>query len=89
MFGPVAAALGELDDAAPADVRVAIGLCDLLAVARDVIEHHAFTQRQVAQRELLGAEAAHERVNQHRAGRGEVGAPRLESRHSHALLEIQ
>ena len=42
MLGPVAAALRELDDAAPPHVGIAVGLGDLLAVPRDVIEHQAF-----------------------------------------------
>jgi hypothetical protein len=38
VLGPVVAALGQLDDAAAPDVGVAIGLRDLLPVARDVVE---------------------------------------------------
>jgi hypothetical protein len=44
MLRPVAAPLGELDDAAPANVRIPIGLRDFLPVPRDVIEDDAFTQ---------------------------------------------
>ena len=44
VFGPVVASFGQLDDAAAADVRVAIGLCDLLAVSGDVIENQPFAQ---------------------------------------------
>ena len=42
MFRPVVAALAQLDDAAPPHVGIAVGLGDLLAVPRDVIEHQAF-----------------------------------------------
>src|SRR6185436_2303612 len=53
VLGPVAAALAELDDAAPPDVGVALDLLDLRAVAVDVVEHQPFTQRQVAEGELF------------------------------------
>ena len=52
MLGPVVAAFGQLEHAAAADVGVAIGLRDLLAVPRDVVEHQAFAQRHVAQRDV-------------------------------------
>ena len=39
VVGPVTAAFGQLDDAAPANVRITIGLRDLLAMLRDVVEH--------------------------------------------------
>jgi hypothetical protein len=44
-------------------------------VARDEIEHEPFAQRQVAQRDLLGAEPAQRFVEQDRPRDGEVGAP--------------
>ena len=65
---PVAAALAELDDAAAADVGVALDLADACAVAVDVVEDEAFAQREVAEREVVGAEAAQNRVEQDRAG---------------------
>ena len=77
---PVVAALGQLDDAAAPDVGIAIGLRDLLAVPRDVVEDEAFAQRQVAERDLVGAEPAEDRVEQDRAGHREVRAPRVEAR---------
>jgi hypothetical protein len=40
----VVAPLGELEDTAPADIRIAIGLDDFLAVPGDVVEHQAFAQ---------------------------------------------
>jgi hypothetical protein len=49
VLGPVAAPLAELDHAAAAHVGIAIDLCDLFPVPRDVIEDHALAQRQVAE----------------------------------------
>ena len=86
---PVVAALGELEDAAAADVGIAIGLRDLLAVPRDVVEHQPFAQRQIAQRDLVGAEPPQDRVEQDGAGDGEVGAARLEAGHAQPLLEVE
>jgi len=89
MFRPVVAAFTELDDAAPAHVGVAVGLGDLLAVPRDVIEHQAFAQRQIAQRDLARAEPSDDRVEQDGAGHREVRAARLEPRDAKAFLQIQ
>ncbi len=83
---PVAAPLAELDDAAAADVGVAFDLADARAVAVDVVEDQAFAQRQVAERELVGAEAPDDRVEQHGAGDGEVGAARIDPRRGAAAL---
>ena len=55
VLGPVAAALAQLDDAAPADVRVALDLANPRAVAMDVVEDEPFAQRQVAEGEFVGA----------------------------------
>jgi hypothetical protein len=44
VFRPVVAAFGELDDAAAADVRIAIGLGDLLPMLRNVIEDDPFAE---------------------------------------------
>ncbi len=89
MFRPVVAALGELEHAAPTDVRVAIGLNDFLAMPCDVVEDQSFTQRQVAQGQFVCAEAAQDFVEKDRAGNREIGASRLESRHAKPLLEIE
>ena len=89
VIGPVLAAVGELEHAPAADVGVAVGLRDFLAVARDVIEHESFAQRQVAERDFVGAEAPQELVEQDRAGDHEVRAPRLEPRNAQPLLEIE
>ena len=86
---PVVAAFGELDDAAAADVRVAFGLDDLLAMAFDVVEDQTFPQRQVAQRDLLRIEPPDDRVEQQRAGHGDVGAARLQPGHAQASLQIE
>ena len=47
--------------------------------AMDVIEHQAFAQRQIAQRDLFGARCAQQRVEQHGAGDRQIGAPRVEA----------
>jgi hypothetical protein len=83
---PVAAPLAELDDAAAADVGVALHFLDARAVAMDVIEDETFAQRQIAERQLLGAEAAQDRIEQHRAGDDEIGASRIESGDGQALF---
>ena len=44
VLGPVVAALRELEHAAPADVGIAIGLGDLLSMARDVVEDESFAE---------------------------------------------
>jgi hypothetical protein len=41
---PVPAALGELDNAPPPHIRVALCLRDLLPMPRDIVEHDAFAQ---------------------------------------------
>jgi hypothetical protein len=55
MLRPVVAAFRQLEDAAAADVGVAIGLGDFLAVPRDVVQHQPLAQRQVAKRDFVGA----------------------------------
>jgi hypothetical protein len=62
MVGPVVASFGQLDDAAPAHVRIAVGLRDLLPVSCDVIEHEPFSKRQIAECHLGGAEPAEDLV---------------------------
>ena len=89
VFREELAALGQLEHAAAAHVRIAIGLRDLLAVPRDVVEHEPFAQRQVAQRDLVGAEAADDVVEENRAGDDEVGAPRFEAGNPQPLVEVQ
>ena len=89
VLGPEVAALGQLEDAPPPDIGVAIGLRDLLAVARDVVEDESLAQGQVAQRDLVGAETAENLIEQNRAGHREVGAAWLEPRDAQPLFEIQ
>ena len=82
VLGPVVAALGELEDAAAADVGIAIGLRDLLAVPRDVVEHQPFAQRQIAQRDLgrRRAGAGSCRAGSRRRPRGRRAAARARAR---------
>jgi hypothetical protein len=86
---PVVTTLGELVYAAAADVRVAVGLCDFLPVPGDVVEHDALAQGQVAERHVIRSEAAQQLVEQNHAGDDEVGPPRFESRHAHAVVEVE
>ena len=87
VLGPELAALGKLEDAAAAHVGVPIGLCDLLAVSRDVVEHESFTQRQIAQRDLVGTEPPHDLLEQDRTGHRQVRPARLEARHAQPLFQ--
>ena len=89
VLGVVVAALGQFERAAPPDVGDLVDLGDLPAVAADVVEHQAFAQRQVAERQLLGAEPAQDRVEEDGAGDDEIGAPRIEARHGQTLLGIE
>ena len=68
VLGLPAAALGQLQRRPPADVGDLVDLADVLAVALDEVEDQALAQRQIAQRDVLGVEAAEQRVEQHRAG---------------------
>ena len=86
---PVVAAFGQLDDAAASHVRIPLRLRDLLAVARDVVEHETFTQRQIAERDRRRAQTSKNRVEHHRARDREVGAARLEAWHAQPVLEIE
>jgi hypothetical protein len=89
MVGPVVASFGQLDDAAPAHVRIAVGLRDLLAMSCDVIEHEPFPQRQIAERDLGGAEPTEDLVEKDRAGHREIRATRLEAGDAKTLFEIE
>ena len=66
---PVVAALAQFDDAAAADVGIAIDLADPRAVALDVIDDQPLAQREIAERELLGLEVLEDRVEQDGAAR--------------------
>ena len=56
VFRLVVAALGQLDELRRRTSGMLIDLRDVPAVAVDVVEHQAFAQRQVAERDLFGAE---------------------------------
>ena len=89
VLGVVVAAFGQFDRAAPPHVGNPVDLSDLPAVAVDVVEDQAFAERQVAERELFGAEPAQDRVEEHGAGDDQIGAPRIEAGHGEALLEVE
>ncbi len=86
---PVVAAFRQLDDAAAPDVGIAIGLRDLLAMARDVVEHESLAEGHVAQGDFLRAEPADDRVEQHGTGDRQVGPPRLEAGYAQPLFETE
>ena len=85
----VAAALAELDDAAPAHVGVPLDLPDRRGVAVDVVEDEPFAQREIAQRDVFRAEPAEHAVEQDRPGDGDVGAARVEPVHVQAGFKIR
>ncbi len=87
MLGRVVAPLGQLDHASSPHVGVAVGLRNLLPVPGDVVEDEAFAERVSAQRDFGGAEPLQDRVEQHDAGRREIGATGIEARNPQALLE--
>src|SRR5262245_17330899 len=89
VLGPVVAPLRQFVHASPPDVRIAIRLRDFLAVPGDVVEHQPLAQRQIAQRQLVGSQAAQQFVEENRAGDSEVAAARLEPRHAQPLVEVQ
>ena len=89
MFRPVVAALGELDDTAAPHVGITVGLNDLLTVARDVVEHQTFTQRQITQRELARTQTSEDGIEQNGAGHGEIRPPGLEAGNTQASFEIE
>ena len=84
----VVAALGQLDGAAAPHVGNAIDLRDLSLVAPHVVEDEPFAEREIAQRQLVGAEPPKDRVEQDRAGDDEVGAPRIEAGHRQPTFEV-
>ena len=87
VHGEVVAPFGELDRAAPPHVGNAIDLRNLPLVPAYVVEDQPFPERQVAERQLVGAEPAKDRVEEDRAGDDEVRAPGIESRHLQPALE--
>jgi hypothetical protein len=86
---PVVAAFGELDHAAPPDVGVAVGLSDLLAVPCDVIEDQPLSQREIAQRDLVGPQPLEDGVEQYRSGRGEIGTAGIQTGNPEPLFHGQ
>jgi hypothetical protein len=85
----VIAPLGQLHHAPPAHVGIPARLLDVLAVALDVVEDEAFPQREIAQRDLGGAQPPENGVEQHGAGDDDVAALRLEARQLEPLLQAE
>ncbi len=88
VFRPVVATLGELEDAPPADVGVAIGLRDFLPVPCDVVEHETLAEREVAQGDVVGAQAPEDGVEENCAGDRQIGASRLEPWNAKPFLQV-
>ena len=89
VFRPVIAPLGQLEDAARPDVRIAIGLRDLFAMLRNVIQDEPFSERQVAQGELGCAQPPEDLVHQNHARHDQVGAARLETGNAQPLVDAE
>jgi hypothetical protein len=89
MIRPVAATLGQFNDAASPHIGIAVRLRDLLAVFGDVVEDQTFAQRQVAQADLAGIEPFENRVEEDGAGHSEVGSSRVEARDFKPFLESE
>lgn len=89
VLGHVPAALAELEHAPPADVRPPVDRLDARRVALQVVEHDAFAKREVAERQVLRAEAPQQRVEQHGAGDRDVRSPRIESGQTQPRVEIE
>ena len=85
---PVVAPLGELEHAPSPHVGIPVGLSDLLPVTPDVVEDEALAQRQIAERDVRGAEPAQKRVQQNAARDGQIGAPRFEAGYSQPFLNV-
>src|SRR3990170_3383290 len=88
MLGPVTAALAQLDDAPAPDVRVSLDLSDPRGVAVDIVEDESLAQRQIAEREIFGAETPEDRVEKHRAGHIQIRAARVQPGHLQPLFDI-
>jgi hypothetical protein len=86
---PVAAPLGELDDAPAPDVRVTFDRADVRDVLSDIVEHEALAEREVAERDLPGSQTAQDRIEQDRSGDHQIRAPRVEAGHGQPALERQ
>jgi hypothetical protein len=86
---PVVVALGELDHAAAPDVGIALDSRDLFPMSRDVIQKQPLPQREIAERQLFGAQSFEDRFEKDCAGDGEIGSSWIEARYSQPLFEGQ
>src|SRR3954470_17011370 len=89
MLRPVSAPLAELDDAPATDVGVTLDFANPGAVAMDVVDHQAFAECEIAQRQVLGAKPAKDGVEKHRAGNVQVRTPWIQPRHVETLLDVR
>ena len=65
--GPIATSLGQLHDAAAPYVWIPIDRTNVRRVLLHVIEHEPFAQREIAERQIVGAELRQERIEEHDA----------------------
>lgn len=89
VVAPVVAPLGQFNHAAAPYVRVTVGLGNLFAVPRDVVEHESFAQGEIAERQLRRLESPGDRVEQNGPRDGQVGPARLEPLHPETALEAE
>src|SRR4029079_15933750 len=88
MLRPVTAAFSQLDDAEPANVGITLDLADPRTVAVNVVEHEPFSQSEIAERQVFGAESAHDRVEQNRSSDAEICPSRIHAGHVKAFLDV-
>ena len=89
VLGVIAATLGEFQRAPSTDVRDAVDLRNLAPIATNVVEDQPFTERQVAERQFLGAQAPEDCVEQNHTGHDQVGASGVKSGDGEAVLEVE
>jgi hypothetical protein len=89
VLGPVVTSLSQLDHTAAANVWISIDLRDFFSMPGDVVEHQAFTQRQVAQGDLVCTQAPENGIKQHGPGHREIGTAGFESSQTESLVERQ
>ena len=89
VLGPVSAPFAEFDHAPPTDVRIALDLADPRAVPVDVVEHQPLAERQIAERELFGAEPPDDGVEEHRSRHRQIGASRVHHRNARVVPDVR
>src|SRR4051812_45738454 len=88
VLGPIAAALGQLDDAAAPDVGYFAGLGNVLPIPLDVVQYESFTKRQIAKGNFGGLELPQDLVEEDAAGHDQIGAARIQTRQLHSVHDV-